>query len=211
MAQQRACTLRARTRGLLAVLIGVACFDQSVVAAQQNGMILVPAGRSIVGTSDAERVALARRFDCHPTWLGDDLAKQEVTLAAFWIDQYPVTNTQYMAFVEAAQHPRPSWWSRWGGVYPLEYADHPVVGVSGQDAQAYAKWVGKRLPSRRAVGSCRRQPQGYGFCLGRHLAWSVKAAATVPGLLGLAGHEIGWRGSLRKQCPGYRGFRRAGS
>lgn len=126
-------------------------------AEEQNGMILVPAGRWTVGTSMSERAELGKRFDCHPTWLGDDLPRHEATLAAFWINRHPVTNGQYLAFVEATGHERPGWWGRWGGVFPAEYADHPVAGVSGKDAVAYAKWAGKRLPTAEeweaAVGS----------------------------------------------------------
>ena len=119
----------------------------SVAERLQNGMIFVSARRVTVGTSTSERAELAKRFYCHPTWLGDDLPKAEVNLPAFWIDRYPVTNAQYLAFVEATGHARPSWWGRWGGVFPTDYAEHPVTGVSGKDAVAYAKWAGKRLPS----------------------------------------------------------------
>ncbi len=121
--------------------------NPGVAAEEQNGMIFVPAGRWTVGTSVPERAELGKRFDCHPTWLGDDLPRHEATLAAFWIDRYPVTNAQYLAFVEATGHPRPGWWGRWGDAFPTGYADHPVAGVSGKDAAAYAKWAGKRLPT----------------------------------------------------------------
>ncbi len=110
-------------------------------------MIFVPEGRWTVGTDAAERASLAARFDCHPTWLNDDQPKHEAHLPAFWIDRYPVTNAQYLAFVEATGHAPPDWWRRWGGVFPAEYADHPVAGVSGVDAAAYARWAGKRLPT----------------------------------------------------------------
>lgn len=116
-------------------------------AKELHGMILVPAGRWIVGTDAAERASLAARFDCHPTWLGDDQPKHEARLPAFWIDRFPVTNAQYLAFVEATGHARPDWWRPWGGVFPVEYAEHPVTGVSGLDAAAYARWAGKRLPT----------------------------------------------------------------
>lgn len=101
-------------------------------------MLLISAREAVVGTNTSQREELAKRFDCHPTWLADDLTRHEVQLPAFWIDRYPVTNTQYLAFVEATGHSRPSWWGRWGGTFPAEYADHPVVGVSGQDAAAYS-------------------------------------------------------------------------
>jgi formylglycine-generating enzyme required for sulfatase activity len=132
----------------LAFLAAMVILDKTATfAEEQNGMVLVPAGRAIVGTNDAERRELAKRFDCHPTWLDDDLPRQEVALAAFWIDRYPVTNAQYLAFIQATGHGRPGWWGRWGGVFPAEYADHPVVGVNGQDAVAFARWIGKRLPT----------------------------------------------------------------
>ena len=47
---------------------------------EQNGMILVPAGQVRIGTTKEERQALGERFDCHPTWLNDDFARQEVDL-----------------------------------------------------------------------------------------------------------------------------------
>ena len=140
---------------LTIVLLSVAMLTAAVLTAgrglpaaeAENGMVLIPATRAVVGSSDAERKQLAARFDCHPTWLGDDQPRHEVSLKAVWIDRYPVTNAQYLAFVEASGHSRPSWWGRWGGAFPAEYAAHPVVGVSGTDAAAYAKWAGKRLPS----------------------------------------------------------------
>jgi len=107
-------------------------------------MVLVPACEARVGTSVEERAKLAKRFDCHPTWLNDDLAKRRTKLAAFWIDRHPVTNGQYLAFVKATKRRGPSWW---GKAFAREHANHPVVGVSGKDAAAYAKWAGKRLPT----------------------------------------------------------------
>ena len=147
---------------MLLVLVQVALAD----AEEQGDMVLVAARRVTVGTSEAERKEIARRFDCHPTWLGDDLPRREVTLSAFWIDRHPVTNAQYLAFVEATGHPRPGWWGRWGGAFPTEYGDHPVVGVSGKDAAAYARWAGKRSPSAEeweaAIAGASRTPFAWG-------------------------------------------------
>ena len=126
---------------------------------QQDGMVLIPAREVVVGTSPEERAELAKRpftENCHPTWLNDDLPKHTAKLAAFWIDRYPVTNGEYLAFVQAKKPTRPGWW---GAAFPAEYAKHPVVGVSGKDAAAYAKWAGKRLPTAEeweaAIGGSR--------------------------------------------------------
>jgi len=130
---------------------------------EQNGMVQVPACEVTLGTDAQARAALAKRFDCHPTWLNDDLPKRTVKLPAFWLDRYPVTNAQYLAFVRATRHPQPSWW---GSSFPGEYANHPVVGVSGKDAIAYAAWAGKRLPTadewEAAVGSDRQAVFAWG-------------------------------------------------
>jgi formylglycine-generating enzyme required for sulfatase activity len=113
---------------------------------QRAGMVLVPAGEVAVGTLTRTRAAMGERFACHPTWLNDELPYGRVRLDAFWIDRSPVTNAQYLAFCQETGRPAPEWWGQ-ALSFPVEYADHPVVGVSGQDARAYAAWAGKRLPT----------------------------------------------------------------
>lgn len=112
-----------------------------------HGMIRIQVQESVIGTSTATREDLGRRFNCHPSWLGDDLPERPVAPGSFWIDRHPVTNAQYLAFVEATGHSRPPWWGHWGGRFPDGYEDHPVVGISGLDAVAFARWAGKRLPT----------------------------------------------------------------
>jgi formylglycine-generating enzyme required for sulfatase activity len=158
-------SMRPLTASLATVIVAVSCCS-SMHGEERNGMLLIPARNAVVGTSAAQREELAKRFDCHPTWLGDDLTRREVQLPAFWIDRYPVSNAQYLAFVEATGHARPSWWTRWGGVFPVEYADHPVVGVSGQDAAAYSVWAGKRLPSAEEWEFAAGSPDGGIFAWG---------------------------------------------
>lgn len=63
----------------------------------------------------------------------------------FRVDARPVTNDQFMRFVEATGAPTPSNWQR--GRYPREKANYPVTGVSWHQAVAYAQWTGCRLPS----------------------------------------------------------------
>jgi formylglycine-generating enzyme required for sulfatase activity len=74
-----------------------------------------------------------------------------VEVAPFAIDEAAVTNAQYAAFLEAT-HYRPSkprnFLKHWpGGECPPQLADHPVVYVDIDDARAYARWAGKRLPT----------------------------------------------------------------
>jgi hypothetical protein len=124
---------------------------------EASGMVLVPAGTYRVGTTPDERGELGARFGCHPTWLNDDLPAASVALPAVWLDRYPVTNAQYLAFVEITGHRAPGWW---GGLFPQGYATCPVVGVTHSDADAYARWAGKRLPAPEEWEAAIRGPDG---------------------------------------------------
>jgi formylglycine-generating enzyme required for sulfatase activity len=71
-------------------------------------------------------------------------------IKAFYLDRYPVTNAQFKQFLEATHyHPADDHnflkgWSN--GTYPDGWVNKPVTWVSLEDARAYAKWAGKRLP-----------------------------------------------------------------
>jgi formylglycine-generating enzyme required for sulfatase activity len=68
----------------------------------------------------------------------------------FYIDKYPVTNAQFKEFLDATHYaPRDkiNFLREWkNGTFPQGWDSRPVTWVSMEDARAYAKWAGKRLP-----------------------------------------------------------------
>ncbi|MCF7824124.1 MAG: formylglycine-generating enzyme family protein [Candidatus Marinimicrobia bacterium] len=75
---------------------------------------------------------------------------QHMSIRSFYIDRFPVTNADYLKFIEAtAYHPVDdhNFLRDWSGGRPKAgWENKPVTWVSIEDARAYATWAGKRLP-----------------------------------------------------------------
>ncbi|MBM3436472.1 MAG: formylglycine-generating enzyme family protein, partial [Bacteroidetes bacterium] len=106
-----------------------------------EGMVEIPAGEFVmkVGSED--------NFVPYPAY--DTI--NSIHLNRFFIDKYPVTNPQFYDFIETTGY-RPSdtsnYLKNWElGKFPKGKKNHPVVYISHEDAEAYAAWAGKRLPS----------------------------------------------------------------
>ncbi len=117
----------------------VAGSDSAPVVDLPEDMVLVPAGDFIMG-ADSE--------------FSNERPRRSVHLNAFYIDKYEVTNADYKEFVDATGHRVPyrkAFWAEpfnWrNGTYPPGKGDYPVVLVGWGDADAYAKWAKKRLPT----------------------------------------------------------------
>jgi len=96
---------------------------------------------------------------------------EERTLPSFLIDRTEVTNAQYKAFLDATAHPRvpdagqktDTGWDKARRTYREGMANLPVVGVSLDEAKAYAAWAGLRLPSEEEWEKACRGPDGRPF------------------------------------------------
>lgn len=81
-----------------------------------------------------------------------------IWVPACYIDVYPVTNSSYAQFIAATNGTPPSHWV--DGQYPASLADHPVVFVTWEDANRYAKWAGKALPTSQQWEKAARGTRG---------------------------------------------------
>lgn len=106
-----------------------------------QGMVRIPAGSFIPEFHNPDE------FIFYPEYEGPS----EITMPAFYMDKYPVTNREFQAFLESSGY-EPSdttnFLHHWtGGKIPSGREDYPVVYISYEDAQAYASWSGRRLPT----------------------------------------------------------------
>lgn len=121
-----------------------------------DDMVAIPAGPFRMGTSREDAEELAGTHGFHVSWLSGEWPERILGLPAYAIDRTPVTNARYLEYIQAAGANWPSHW-RFGRP-PGEAWDHPVVGVNQADAEAYARWAGKRLPTEAEWEKAARGP-----------------------------------------------------
>jgi sulfatase modifying factor 1 len=119
-------------------------------------MVLIPAGKFTYGELQGD---------------GDTIRMHREYLPAFYIYKYEVTNKQFAEFVLATGYQAEGNWERY---YTKEKENHPVVGVSFNDALHYAKWAGVRLPTDLEWEKAARGPDGRIYPWGN--SWNPKNA-----------------------------------
>ncbi len=119
--------------GLIFLLLATFCITTSMLsqtkrATELADMVLIPAGEFQMGSANGDR---------------DEKPVHTVYVDTFYMDTHEVTVGEYKQFINATGHRALS-----DSVFRCSPTDqHPVVGVSWHDSMAYAKWVGKRLPT----------------------------------------------------------------
>ena len=128
-------------------------YEDSRVGEKPNTMVLVPEGEFIMGTNDR---------------LPDEGPQHKVTLPAFYIDTYEVTNLQYKQFIDSTNRKSPEHFRN--RTFPQGKADHPVTQVSWHDADEYCHWAGKRLPTEQEWEKAARSTDGRNYPWGNDFA-----------------------------------------
>ena len=138
---------------------------ERVATGSTEGMVRLEGGIFLMGTESSEANPADYEGPVRP-----------VKLDGFYIDETPVTNRQFAAFVSATGYTTEAeqfgwsfvfqshvaageiveraaetpWWCKVNGVNwrrPEQPENFPVLHVSWNDAAAYARWAGKRLPT----------------------------------------------------------------
>ncbi|ATQ31210.1 MULTISPECIES: ergothioneine biosynthesis protein EgtB [Rhodococcus] len=205
--------------------------------------VLIPGGEFEMGTST------------DPWALDNERSAHRVYVPAFAIDTVPVTNGRYLEFLADGGYARRELWSpqgwlhreqagleapqfwtrddagtwwrrRFGVTVPLD-PDEPVVHVCFHEAEAFARWAGRRLPSEAEwekaarwdplTGQSRRYPWGdeepteaHANLGQRHLEPAVvgayPAGASRLGVHQLIGDVWEWTASGFEPYPGFAAF-----
>jgi formylglycine-generating enzyme required for sulfatase activity len=146
----------ARDRILLGVVLGQLTDPRIEDTRSEHAYVEVPGGDYFIGE------------DRRPFRLGRGI----------FMSRFPVTNSQYGAFINEGGYTDDAWWSDQGRVWrdragvtePLFYGDSkwngptfPVVGVAFWEAEAFARWSRARLPTEWEWEVAARGPQGHAF------------------------------------------------
>ena len=122
-------------------------------AAAPEAMVRVPGGDYVFKVEGIE-IEGFDDFGVDVQYPWEDMPRRfhehRMQIKPFYMDKYPVTNGEFKKFLDAT-HYRPAddlnFLRDWkNGTYPDGWDRKPVTWVSLDDARAYAKWAGKRLP-----------------------------------------------------------------
>jgi len=146
--------------------------------------------------------------------------RHRVEMAPFLIDRTPVTNGAYMAFMEDTGGEPPMYWERDGEggwirsmMGRTEEVDPrlPVIHVSWNEADAFARWAGKRLPTEpewevAAAGASRDRANLDVLSFGCAPAGAYADSCTSCGAVQMLGDVWEWTSSDFTAYPGFAAF-----
>jgi len=141
----------------------LAAGEAAAAGATPEDMVYVASGLFTMGSTEGN---------------ADERPKSQVFVSGFYMDKYEVSVAKYREFLQATGRAMPFSWQT-GAVGMLD-PDHPAIGVTWQDAMAYAEWAGKRLPTEAEWEKAAAGTEGFVYPWGQH--WEEERCNAV-GLL----------------------------
>jgi gamma-glutamyl hercynylcysteine S-oxide synthase len=146
--------------------------------------------------------------------------RHRVDIEPFWIDRTPVSNADYMTYLEETGAEPPMYWERDGeggwvrtAMGRSEAVDPqlPVIHVSWDEADAFARWAGKQLPTEleweaAAQGASRERANLDQLSFGPAPTGAYADAASECGAVQMLGDVWEWTSSDFTAYPGFRAF-----
>ncbi|GKS56575.1 hypothetical protein YTPLAS18_01020 [Nitrospira sp.] len=123
----------------IGVVMGLGSGPVLAATAGHDNMVNIPGGEFVMGSHEHS-----------------DEPTHKVVLDSFLIDIYETSNVRFKEFMKATGHPAPAYWDD----PRLNKPTQPVVGVSWNDAAAFCKWEGKRLPTEAEWERAAKGPSG---------------------------------------------------
>ena len=163
--------------------------------------VSVPAGTAVLGTD----------FDSLDFGWDNEFPKTQVQVSAFAIDSLPVRIVDWQAFV-AEGGPVPDNWQgdtvrTLAGIVPRKAILGWPVQVSQQQAVAYARWKGRRLPTEAELARVRHLPAGANVNVQRFTPVPVGTAGPSPsGVREVVGNGWEWTQTLWRPLPGFKAY-----
>ncbi|MFQ5647166.1 MAG: formylglycine-generating enzyme family protein [bacterium] len=202
-------------RLFLLILVFSACGPSSRQQAPPEvpGMVYIKGGTCSIGLPAGYEPKLSSSFGFKKPFFQNQKPRHKIFFKSFYLDRHEVTVGQYQEFLRNTGRRPPRYWSK---LDPVEFSRYPVNGVSWHDADAYARWAGKRLPSEReweaaAAGKTGRKfPWGNSFIraeerLKKNDLFPVETTPfdiTPRGIHDLGGSVSEWTSSWYRSYPG---------
>lgn len=136
-------------------------------------MVLIPAGEFSMGSSKEQIDGVISKYRRLAAEIQAEGPSHKVSLDAFEIDRFEVTNELFQLFVEKTGYVTEA--EKAGESYTWRtYAEgkprHPVVKVTWNDAKAFCEWLGKRLPTEAEWEKAARGTEGFIYPWGNEWA-----------------------------------------